>query len=503
MGGTGRGSGVSGIFDWVRGATVVITAEDDDGVRQPIGSGFFVAPGWVLSCAHVVAPARKPQVRWHGHDLDPITVKYDPEQAAPDGRFAFPDTAVLHLPVPEPEPPCVPISMDPPVPTHRAWVRGISTIRTGRLEDFASLLVLADAAPEDAPGLFRLQGGQLGRGMSGGPVLDVDTYEVCGITKAIQDEQSQLGGWAIPIANALAIVDEPLADINAAYHADSLRALRQGQLMFGRLPSKVLALFKDHPGAVDLLAGYLPTVGYIPPATLKPDQLAEWAVRRLFDLDLDELVSAMLVTRDSLGDPTALAIFDHVACCLPVTDGPAWWVTGDAALGLRTEAGRDCPRIVRVCTDEDLTVEVLMRRAFEDLPWAVSPAAGPASARAGGTDLPADTFDDIQAEILRLAAATEEEWATDERTREQARRRFRLQNRFWKLRVDAAPDVALLTALAAQFPGLRFLISKRMLALPEGVDHVLLDLVPPIDPRSERLGLSGRTGLLELLNHIS
>src|SRR6516162_6624561 len=95
----GSGAGVSGIFDWVRGATVVITGENADGSREPIGSGFFVAPGWVLSCAHVVAPTQNPRVTWQDHDLEPSTIICRPDAIGPDGRFAFPDTAVLQVPI--------------------------------------------------------------------------------------------------------------------------------------------------------------------------------------------------------------------------------------------------------------------------------------------------------------------------------------------------------------------------------------------------------------------
>ena len=492
---------MSRIYDVVRGATVVITAENAAGDREPIGSGFFVAPGWVLSCAHVVAPARNPRVWWQGQELVPVDVTCEPTAAGADGRFRFPDAAVLCVPIPDPEPPYPPLSAAPPDPAHAVWAYGINLIRTGRPEPFGSLLQVSDAGmagagPGEAPRFLRLQGGQLGKGMSGGPVLDMNTFRVCGMIKAIQDEQSLRGGWAIPIVDALAIVAEPLAERNAAQHLDSLNALCRRQLMFGTLPRKVLALFKDHPGATDLLLDHLRDIDLTVPEILAPGERPEWAVRRLFDLDLDQLLAAILVIRDSVGDRTALAIFDNVACCLPATDEPAWWVAAEAASALRQEASKDSPRIVRVSTDEHLTVEVLMRRTFESRPWAVSPAGGPSSARRGGTDIPADTFDDIRAEILRLVAATEEEWAADARTRERAARRFRTQNRFLKVRVDAAPDAALLKALADHFAGVRFLISKRALALPDGIDDVLLDLVPPVDPKSEQLALTVRAGLI-------
>jgi Trypsin-like peptidase domain len=491
----GSGAGVSGIFDWVRGATVVITGESADGGREPIGSGFFVAPGWVLSCAHVVAPTRNPRVTWQDHDLEPSKIICHPEAVGPDGRFAFPDTAVLEVPIPNPEPPCVPLAPCPPAPTHRVWTRGLSKIRTGRLEPFASVLEVADA---DADGFIRLQNGQLGLGMSGGPVLDLETFEVCGIMKAIQEEQTLLGGWAIPIGAALAVAPGCVAKQNAEYHGETLRALRAGQLMFGRLPDKVLALFEDHPGAAKLLAGYLPMLGLTRPETVTDEQLPEWAVRRLFDLDLNRLIEAVLVVKDNLGAEATKAVFDYVCCCLPVDEGPAWWVAGEAADELYREATANKPRIVRVSTDEQLTVRVLMRRTFQERPWCFSPIGGPFSARAGDNGVPAETLADIKAEIFRKGGATQRDW-DDEKRRKMITQRLRRFNVFFGLRVDATPDSAQLKDLTALFEGLLFLICRRTLILPDDIDDVLLDLNPPIDPDGEWAGVSGSALLDEQL----
>jgi hypothetical protein len=477
---------VNGVFDWVRAATVAIT----DGGAQ-IGSGFFVAPGWVLSCAHVVATARAPRVRWKDHDLAPAEITCRPAVAGPGHGFDFPDTAVLRVDVPESSPPCVPIGLEPPTPGRRVWATGISRIRIGALEPFSAVLTVADAGP----GLIRLQGGQLGLGMSGGPVLDLQTYTVCGITKAIQHEATALGGWAVPLADALAIVDDPLADLNEKYHSDSLRALCERQAAYGRLPTKVLTLFRDHRGATDLLIAHLEGIGFTPPPTLGDEQRPEWAVRRLFDLSLDQLVYALSDLRDNLASSTALAVFDHVACCVALAHEPAWWITGEAAHGLRAEAARSEPRVIRICTDEEESVRALMRRAFEGRPFDIIPAGGPSSARAVG----ADTLDDIRAEILHRAGATEEEWASEPTRREDFRRRFRSQYKFLKVRVDATLDTAHVADLLRQFPGLLFLVSKRQLTIPAGVENVLLDLAPPIDRRTERLSVNGRADLLQHL----
>jgi Trypsin-like peptidase domain len=478
------------IHDWVRAATVIITAVTEGGVREPIGSGFFVAPGWVVSCAHVVVPAVEPHVHWRGHDLTPLAIHCAPGERSADGRFAFPDAAALLVPVPAVEPPSVPIGLTPPVPGHPVWALGITGIRSGRLENYAARLTIADAEPG---GLFRLQDGQLGLGMSGGPVLDLLTYEVIGVTKSIQDEDSALGGWAIPIAAALAVAPVPLAQLNADYHTDSLKALRDRQVPYGRLPRKVQSLLVAHPGVVDLLTDQLSDLRMAAPVLVSPGDVAEWNARRLFDLDLDQLVTVLMAIRDNLGVETTLTIFDNVACCLAVEGYPDAWVAAEAALSLRAEADRDQPRIVRVCTEMRQTVRMLMRRAFEEKAGQIFPVAGPDDGAPGGSL----SHDDILSELRRRSGDfSEREWAAlSAEDRARAMRTFRVRNDFFTVRTDTAPDAVWLRQLVARFPGLRLLIASRQMKLPAGIDDVLLNLVPPIDRTSEQAGTTNRDWL--------
>lgn len=488
---------MNAIFDGVLEATVIITAVGGNGGREPVGSGFFVAPGWVLSCAHVVARATDPRVLWRGRELVPTEIACDPKVPAADGGFAFPDTAVLRVPVPDPAPPCVPITLDLPTPRSEVWATGIGRIRTGRPESYSSTLTVADRGPGDRAGLFRLERGRVVPGMSGGPVLDLNTFAVCGITKATQDQRAETGGWAVPIAAALAVTAEPLARLNAEHHADGLPALRARQVGFGGLPARVLTYFTGNAGLTDLLVAHLKDLGFEPPWTLHPDRRAEWAVRRLFDLSLDELVYALSDLHDNLAGRT-LRIFDFVACCVAVAHGSAWWIAGEAALGLRQEVQRDAPRVVRVCTDEDASVQALMTRAFDGRPFEIVAVGGPSSAGDDGEDGAAA---DIRAEIERQVAITEDEWRAEPSVWADVRRTLRSDHLFLKVRVDATLDATHLEDLLHRFPGLLFLVSKRELAIPDGVESVLLDLVPPIELRPERLSVSRRAKLVRTLTN--
>ncbi|HVN13551.1 MAG TPA: serine protease [Kineosporiaceae bacterium] len=492
---------MSGIFDWVRSATVQITGLDGNGSRVFVGSGFVVAPGWVFSAAHVVAEAVEPRVWWRGRERTPLAPPLCvPAARGADGSFASPDTAVLQIEA-EPDAPCVPLAKHAPVPGSKVWIAGTTTLRSGRPEPYASWLTVADPGPTDELGFMRLQEGQVWFGMSGGPVLDVVAGGVCGITKAAQGKAvSDLGGWAVPIADALGVAPAEVELANTDYHGQTLEALRAAQGVYGGLPKKVLSLFKDHPGALDLLVDHLANLEIEAPSTVTSEQAPEWAVRKLFDLDLLDLVEALFVVKDNLGPALARTVFRHVACCLPVDETPTWWVDAQAAEALRAEAAVDRPRIVRVCTDEATTVRVLLHRAFEQDDIDVRAVAGPFSGEVGDAGLPLDMVAEIFAEIRRKSAVREQDWMNDDGKRQRAARAARLGNRFYALRADAAPDAEQLRALVTLFGGLRFLIARRRLALPESIDDVLLDLTPEVDPEAEEFALAGWEQLNERLD---
>jgi hypothetical protein len=496
--------GRNGIVELVRAATVVITA-DVSGVRTPVGSGFFVAPGWVLTCAHVVRKGSRPRVLWRGKELEPTATRVEHGAPWPDGSFGWPDAAALQVQIPVGEPwvPVVPLAAQPPAPGDEVWAYGISQVRGGAPERDGSTLTVANPAPEDEPGFLKLQPGQLAGGMSGGPVLNLDTYEVCGITKATQDPRSLRGGWAVSIRDALDAVGDGIAALNAEHHADSLRALRAGQLMLGTLPDKVMAHLVDRPGAERILAGYLENeVKLSPPVTVKPEQLGEWVARRLFSLNLDQVYAALLAARDILRKETAISIFDHVVCCLTVGERLGWWVPGEAAETLRSESDKETPRIVWVGTDEDATVCLLLRRMAGAGPVDRLAVGGPASARVDGpSGLPAETCADVEAEIRRQLGVDDEGERGWSRAEIQSLfvDQFRVANIFLQLSVDAGLDASTLRRVADEFPGFRFIIHKRDLDVPDGVDDVVLRLFPAIDKTSEWFGLLTRGRLLHQL----
>ncbi|MEU8817107.1 trypsin-like peptidase domain-containing protein [Actinoplanes sp. NPDC048796] len=172
-----------GLADLVREATVAIVSE------QVAGSGFFIAPGVVLTCAHVVGRSARPRVRWREHLLDPFRVELSPARPDAGGRFALPDVAVLWVAMPAgTSVPRLPIATEPPAPGEALLAVGVNPA--------GPLLGGAVAAEVSGP-LVRLQDAQLPPGTSGGPILGLESHAVVAMVKETE--------WATLISPALAM----------------------------------------------------------------------------------------------------------------------------------------------------------------------------------------------------------------------------------------------------------------------------------------------------------
>lgn len=161
------------------------------------GTGFFVAPGLILTCAHVVKsglPGGSFAIFWRGAAYAAQLQKSVPG----------PDLALLSLDLVEH--PCV-------------WLHAGAT-PFDRLYSYG----YSDEHPEGIPTIFTLEGqagdqdeelkfqsGQVRPGMSGGPLLNTQTGGVCGIVRLTRDRGSDLGGWAIPTALLLQTFPELVA----------------------------------------------------------------------------------------------------------------------------------------------------------------------------------------------------------------------------------------------------------------------------------------------------
>jgi hypothetical protein len=191
---------VSAVESAVRSAVVRIGAPgdgyngEDGGPRAEFwGSGFFIAPGWVLTISHVVAKGRG--AVWRGDRVIGITTESGeklvaelacalPRPSAGDqrsGPWADPDLALLRVP----EEPAA-------SPPNALWLSDRSALNSAHVELYGYSAALgADVAyvqgsgraSAGAGGPMMLEGTYVPAGCSGGPVVDRDRGSVIGVNK--------------------------------------------------------------------------------------------------------------------------------------------------------------------------------------------------------------------------------------------------------------------------------------------------------------------------------
>jgi tetratricopeptide (TPR) repeat protein len=162
------------------------------------GTGFFVTPGLILTCAHVVKKASTEhpiQVRWKN---DEKWAQAFIERSLPDPY----DLALLKvLQLGAGNPPCV--SFDTTMIQSRdpLYLFGYPD------DDFPNgcpATFDCEGLTGDEPSLIKIASGQVRPGMSGSPLLNQRTGYVCGIVKFTRDRSSNLGGGAIHSGTILA-----------------------------------------------------------------------------------------------------------------------------------------------------------------------------------------------------------------------------------------------------------------------------------------------------------
>jgi hypothetical protein len=161
----------------------------------PAGSGFFVAPGYIVSCAHVVRRPAGNRVTgiwsdqpWSGE----VVGSSEPPGSADTVFWPEPDLAIIRVEDDGFDHPCARLAGREP---------------NGPAPMFAIGRRAALDIPGDFPSaelhyagrylyLMRLTGDRFWPGMSGGPVVDLSTGAVCGVLKTAESDRD---GYAVPI----------------------------------------------------------------------------------------------------------------------------------------------------------------------------------------------------------------------------------------------------------------------------------------------------------------
>jgi hypothetical protein len=166
------------------------------------GSGFFVAPRTVLTCAHVVGRDRVADhdvtIEWRGTKYQGVA-DARPEHQGSENLWAMPDLCVVSLGVEPPNQPWVVLGELGRPDNETVYLAGHSNIwnpAVGRhSEDGVRLGGMVEVGGGQA---WKVAGGEIPHGLSGGPVLDPARGIVCAVTKSQRLENSNLGGLVIP-----------------------------------------------------------------------------------------------------------------------------------------------------------------------------------------------------------------------------------------------------------------------------------------------------------------
>ncbi len=212
-----------------------------------LGSGFFVAPNWVLTCAHVAqaegeetivgAPRRSVCVGYRDRMLKGVVewaTSQAPDTPAGTGspRWASPDLALIRLLDQEADHPCVWLSERSAkgYTTNQVAYFGLLKVG-GRIEPYSGQCAISGQLGTGTGGLLRLSNDdEMPQGLSGGPVVDLVRGEVIGVLRARRQDRD--GGLAVSIQQlrGLPTAADPARDLyhrvmtaHDLYHADRHR----------------------------------------------------------------------------------------------------------------------------------------------------------------------------------------------------------------------------------------------------------------------------------------
>jgi hypothetical protein len=179
--------------------------------EQHAGSGFFAAPGCVVTCEHVLS-----------------TLRVTSGDATPDVRVCAMDGSeyeMVDLPTTSLEEDLAVLRIKP-ADTHPCALLAPGLLGGDELVTFGApegapggvpTELRAEGETTETPRRTKLSQGQVRPGMSGSPVLNLRTGGICGVLKRTRDPTQALGGYAIPI-QALFKLSRSLERNSLKYH---------------------------------------------------------------------------------------------------------------------------------------------------------------------------------------------------------------------------------------------------------------------------------------------
>lgn len=188
------------------------------------GAGFFIAPGKVLTCVHVIGDSRKLIVRWERDDHPAleaqasgrVAVLADRGRPIPALDRDYPDVAVLEVDGFDGHP-CVAIDHDWPSQEDTFQVFGYPS-EGGAVQLTPAKLTYRGTHGTLPTAYLDLASDTIKPGMSGAALLNLRTGAVCGVVVASKDVARPNGALAVPWS----AIDADLGPIMAANRAFQL-----------------------------------------------------------------------------------------------------------------------------------------------------------------------------------------------------------------------------------------------------------------------------------------
>jgi tetratricopeptide (TPR) repeat protein len=164
------------------------------------GSGFFVAPGLVVTAAHVVRATEPCSVTWRDESFPGTVLDRCPDVEVTSGPYPLPDVAVIEVPD-APAHPWVEFEWSNP----RSGERGDRLFAVGYTRRYDADRLSLTPFSYTSEGVFCVDGvdlvqirdGLVVPRMSGAPVLNQRTGRVIGHLKRTSDDRVPTGGWVV------------------------------------------------------------------------------------------------------------------------------------------------------------------------------------------------------------------------------------------------------------------------------------------------------------------